>query len=251
MGGVAKTVLDIRDPGDAAGHNATSQEDAVFAKESFWTTSPHKRLLVIATPFREGRHWAESPEDFLPIIDHLEKLHQAGYVHGDIRAFNTVFSGRQGGGYLIDFDFSGKMGDVFYPTGYNQFLADGYRIGTGGNIIEKWHDWYALGMLIFHLHDFVPPEESERRWWGWLTFGFDGTGNGSKLRTEYLNCMEFWLNVKSDVTPKKITELKNLLKKLGKKNWTCMPKGAFENCLVGYDTSRPGTKAPQEVHPRN
>ena len=49
-------------------------------------------------------------------IDHLVKLRNAGYVHGDIRAFNTVVSNEEGGpGYLVDFDFSGKAGKVVYP----------------------------------------------------------------------------------------------------------------------------------------
>ena len=40
-----------------------------------WST-----ILVIAIPFRKGHHVAKHPGDFLPIIDHLEKLHDAGYV---------------------------------------------------------------------------------------------------------------------------------------------------------------------------
>jgi hypothetical protein len=129
VGGVAETLLEIPDPVAAS---AATQNVAHFGRDSFWTTSPQKRLVVIAIPFREGRHFAQNPKDFLPIIDHLEKLHKAGYVHGDIRAFNTVFSEEEGKGCLIDFDFSGKTGTVFYPKGYNQSLADGDRIGRGG-----------------------------------------------------------------------------------------------------------------------
>jgi hypothetical protein len=59
------------------------------------------RLLVIATPFREGRHYATSPRDFVPVVEHLERLHAVGYVHGDIRCFNMAM-GPKGG--LFDFD---------------------------------------------------------------------------------------------------------------------------------------------------
>ena len=73
---------------------------------------------------------------------------QATYVHGDIRAFNTVFEGSKG--FLIDFDFGGKkVEQLFYPQGYNQLLPDGFRKGKGGMKIEAWHDWSALGWLIF------------------------------------------------------------------------------------------------------
>jgi hypothetical protein len=41
------------------------------------------RLLVISTPFVEGRHYAESPAEFVPLVDQLRRLHGGGFVHGD------------------------------------------------------------------------------------------------------------------------------------------------------------------------
>jgi hypothetical protein len=59
-------------------------------------------LTIISTPFHKGRHWAKSPAEFVPIVQHLEKLHADGFVHADIRAFNIVFNGDEG--RLIDFE---------------------------------------------------------------------------------------------------------------------------------------------------
>jgi len=57
-------------------------------------------------------------------------------------------------GELIDFDFGGKYGTRTYPPGYKGELPDGDRIGKEEEPIEMWHDWYALGRLIFIVHRF-------------------------------------------------------------------------------------------------
>lgn len=137
-----------------------------------WLWSFTGKLLVIATPFREGQHDATKPADFLPIVRHLEYLHEQNVVHGDIRAFNIVFGttaegpsdeegGASGGvfkasqGCLIDFDFGGNLdSNPRYPEGYMKVLGDGSRIGTARAEIQTHEDWYALAYVIFALHEF-------------------------------------------------------------------------------------------------
>ncbi|KAG7341152.1 hypothetical protein IV203_023103 [Nitzschia inconspicua] len=133
--------------------NQSSQE--LKEREEFWTRSSQD-LLVIAVPYRDGRHYAESPADFLPIIDQLQALHNAGFVHGDIRAYNTVFKDHKEG-WLIDFDFGGKIDVQTYPKGYKQSLNDGIRMGEEGKAISKYHDWFALGKLMFSIH-YIPAD---------------------------------------------------------------------------------------------
>jgi hypothetical protein len=92
--------------------------------------------------FHPGKHAASRTKQFVPIIDQLVELHKKGYVHGDIRAFNTVFSDEeddQGNskGWLIDFDSGGKVGEAKYPIGYVSLLDDGHRMGEGGELITK------------------------------------------------------------------------------------------------------------------
>jgi hypothetical protein len=126
------------------------------------------RLLVIATRYREGRHYATSPRDFVPVVEHLERLHAAGYVHGDIRCFNMALGPREGG--LFDFDLGGKLAngdgekntDVLrYPHGYNHALSDGARLGRANMPITKYHDVYALTKAIFACHVFRPSRNQE------------------------------------------------------------------------------------------
>ena len=211
----------------AAAGNAAPQTDKIYGGNCFWTQSPEKQLLVISTPFRKGSHVAQRPRDFLPIIDHLEKLHKAGYVHGDIRAHNTVFS-EGGTGFLIDFDNSGKAGEAVYPKGYNPLLLDGYRVGREGEKIKVWEDWYALGRLFFDVHEIEPPSEDVGPWWKRLPMGF---GNGNDLRSDFSKCKEYWLKVRGDVGQDKVAELKALLKQLDEKNCTINPSINFKKCL--------------------
>jgi RIO-like serine/threonine protein kinase len=58
-------------------------------------------LIIATTPFRDGKHAANTPSAFLPIINQLMLLHEKGFVHGDIRAFNTVF-GNEDGDRMLD-----------------------------------------------------------------------------------------------------------------------------------------------------
>ena len=219
IGGDVKIVLEI--PGRVA---AAPDDNDPYGLNKFFAESPDKRILVIAIPFRKGHHVAKHPGDFLPIIDHLEKLHEAGYVHGDIRAYNTLFQGSQG--FLIDFDFGGKKCEqLFYPQGYNQLLPDGMRKGRGGMQIEVWHDWYALGWLIFVVHHIRKPVAKDEQQLWYL----------------YLDCKDYWMALKTAPPKEKILELKDVLSKVQDRGWMIELGSTFLTSEES-DTSGPGTK---------
>jgi hypothetical protein len=131
------------------------------------------RLLVLSTPYVEGRPWAVSPSEFRPLVAQLEALHGKGYVHGDIRCFNIAFGPDQGSCRLFDFDLGGRVvdgddeaagqgadrsaGALCYPAGYRQDLADGIRLGAEGQPVTKSDDWYALTSVILRCHELVCP----------------------------------------------------------------------------------------------
>lgn len=50
----------------------------------------------------------------------LASLHEAGYVHGDVRDVNILVKkfGKPGV-MLVDFDWSGKIGEAVYPPNVN------------------------------------------------------------------------------------------------------------------------------------
>ncbi|CAB9521949.1 expressed unknown protein [Seminavis robusta] len=149
-------------------------------------------LQVLSIPYRKGRHYAKKLSDFLPVVDKLEKLHKCGYVHGDIRAFNVVFGDDKDEGWLIDFDYGGKVGDVKYPSGYKKALADGDRIGEQEEPIKVWHDWHALATLMFQIHQ---PAETDRK------SNKDALDNLQRVQL-------VWLNRDEDPSETNIAELK-------------------------------------------
>ena len=69
-----------------------------------------------------------------------------------------MFNEEDSQGYLIDFDYGGRKNEAWYPKGYHWELKDGHHLGSKGNYIEMWHDWYALGQLIFVVHKLKPPD---------------------------------------------------------------------------------------------
>jgi hypothetical protein len=124
-----------------------------------WMWTMQGELVVISIPFVEGNHFASTVEDFIPVVRALKRMHEEGYVHGDIRCFNIVF-----GKGLIDFDFGGHMDSAKYPPGYQDCLGDGRRLGRAGQNITKWHDWFALIHVIFVIHRLqYPKNESIER----------------------------------------------------------------------------------------
>jgi serine/threonine protein kinase len=180
-------VLEIVDLSTNRGH--VLQFGKMETPTRSWLWDYRGRLLVISTPFRDGVHYATRPKHFIPVVEHLDKMHKRGFVHGDIRAYNMVLqytndeseqenNTTKHDGWLIDFDFGGKLSNDLtpeekrtieekhshgylnpkYPRGYVDELNDGSRLGLSGNDITESHDWYALGKIIFELHKVVHPK---------------------------------------------------------------------------------------------
>jgi RIO-like serine/threonine protein kinase len=50
----------------------------------------------------------------------LAGLHQAGFVHGDVRDTNVMVLQGSPGFMLVDFDWAGQIGEVQYPMNVNR-----------------------------------------------------------------------------------------------------------------------------------
>ena len=75
----------------------------------------------------------------------LEELHEAGFVHGDIRNTNIMVkrSGLVGSFYLVDFDWSG----IRYPIGVNVITVKRPHGVVGGELIVAQHDLDSLDCI--------------------------------------------------------------------------------------------------------
>jgi serine/threonine protein kinase len=189
----------------------------VSAKQQDWLWDNNGKLQLIETAFQksgsQNAHEAQKPGDFIPIINHLLHLHEQDFVHGDIRAFNMVFNGNDG--KLIDFDLSGKVGTSKYPPCYKNTLPDAIRCGQVLSLIEKHHDWYALGKVIFSFHGFQAPDNLGQQDKILLTYE---KSNISESFNKLISEKELFENDMRILVGK----LKNLLNLLDSKRFICM-----------------------------
>ena len=73
-------------------------------------------------------------------------MHSRGYVHGDVRLANIVFSKENS--YLIDFDFVGRHKQTRYSGGYNSNLPERHEQAVTGNLMMYEHDRISLSYII-------------------------------------------------------------------------------------------------------
>jgi serine/threonine protein kinase len=161
--GVVLHVTDTAEPSDAHPFGQPMPQsyiniyDGDMMKANLdWIWKFKGQLKVITTPYHNGVHYATLPNQFVPIVDYLERMHANGYVHGDIRAYNMVLNyenSKDLKGWLIDFDFGGRIDESpKYPSGYVKSLDDGFRRGEPGETITVEDDWFALGQVIFQCY---------------------------------------------------------------------------------------------------
>jgi len=93
-------------------------------------TVPGRWKVVVMELIKAGdiaRHaseyWAKWSDDITKLV---EGFHDQGWVHGDLRLANFIISGEQPDEMmLLDFDWGGECGKVFYPTSVlNDELVD-------------------------------------------------------------------------------------------------------------------------------
>jgi serine/threonine protein kinase len=92
----------------------------------------------------------EVGEDYLKVRENmeslrkaLEKLHEEGFVFGDLREPNILIAEGSGDLKLVDFDWCGKAGEVRYPVNINKEIEWPGAV-VGGEKIELEHDraWF-------------------------------------------------------------------------------------------------------------
>jgi hypothetical protein len=81
---------------------------------------------LISYSFISGTHQPQVVAHLTQLFEKLQLLHANGLAHGDIRLSNLIFTDHPQT-FIIDFDFSGEIGQRVYPSGYNREIGDGER----------------------------------------------------------------------------------------------------------------------------
>jgi serine/threonine protein kinase len=222
---------------------AFGRDDNDHTNKPDWLWAFGGQLLVISTPFLQGKHYATSPLQLLALVVQLEELHRNGYVHGDIRGLNVIF--REGvkdkftatvchdgkdikvdfqgfRGDLIDFDLAGMKGadTTRYPRGYQSRLSDGDRKGASGDTIVEPHEWRGLHYILFDLHRIDAPVGK------WTLNNF----NIALLRDNFRE----YFSLSSAPDHHEIQDLKSFLYKIHREDWSIAPNRKYREMLEDY-----------------
>eukprot|EP01028_Stygiella_incarcerata_P009746 TRINITY_DN467_c0_g1_i2.p1 TRINITY_DN467_c0_g1~~TRINITY_DN467_c0_g1_i2.p1 ORF type:complete len:475 (+),score=91.99 TRINITY_DN467_c0_g1_i2:844-2268(+) len=93
----------------------------------------------------DGSHEPKNIFQFRKVCADVQKLHDAGYVHGDVRCANIVFGEGDNDAWLLDFDYSGKENEKRYPRGWNAELVERHEHAKPGYPLNRLHDCHSLG----------------------------------------------------------------------------------------------------------
>ena len=111
-------------------------------------TSIASRVYILTykyIPGREGEPY--DLKDFVGVVQTLICMHRHGFVHGDIRLANMVFT-EDGTSHLIDFDFVGKHGMSDYFDHFNYQLDERHPEAFPGRKMKMEHDRHSLAYVI-------------------------------------------------------------------------------------------------------
>jgi serine/threonine protein kinase len=243
----AKELIHLKDTPSPLffGKRRDAGDDKHFSSSSNWFWEFRGQLMILSSPHLVGKHFATSVSQLLGVVEHLEQLHNKGYVHGDIRAYNIVFieedvkNGIKPNGFLIDFDLGGKVGEesTKYPEGFTPTLNDGRRPVEGGSQITKQDDWHSLLYVLFFLHKVKPPIRTHGRPRSVQTRLQDAElfEDLSRFGSDFA--------FRNDPSSRDIEDLKQFLTKIS--TWDIMLEGGFQrqfnSCpLYGNNAALPG-----------
>jgi hypothetical protein len=100
-----------------------------------------------------GRAWTLVVRRLLPVVEALTRLHEAGWVHGDLKSANVLLD-VDGLARLADFGSARRIGDTA-AAGASPYAVSPERLD--GAAASPADDVYALGVLLYELVSGHPP----------------------------------------------------------------------------------------------
>ena len=119
-----------------------------------------KRFCQLKYQYIEGSNVPMKLKQFVGVTHVLHKVHELGFVHGDIRLANIVFSTEDDKSYLIDFDLAREEGKGRYPEGYNN-LSMRHKGACARQYMKKEHDRFSLAEVMKEA--VIPATEDDRK----------------------------------------------------------------------------------------
>jgi serine/threonine protein kinase len=146
----------VRHPNVVTIYGAEQIDDIV----GLWMEFVHGKTLSALLSRHVPFDVAEATEICLDLSAALSAVHEAGILHGDIKASN-VMRARDGRIVLIDFGASRAQGDRSMAAGTPPYLAPEV---LQGDPVTVRSDIYSLGVLLFHLVTDEYPVAGRTEW---------------------------------------------------------------------------------------
>ena len=119
--------------------------------------SNDERLSMLRYPYipNGNCHEPRNLKHFTGVLRCLKELHRMGYVHGDVRNENIVFT--KDDSFLIDFDLARKENlQSRYPVGYTTTFEERHPSAKPHSLLNKEHDVFSIKEIIC---SFFPAED--------------------------------------------------------------------------------------------
>lgn len=153
-------VLRFRSPGDVAGARLAEavRHAALLAPVATFEADGAVVDVFDYLPGGEigrlrGRGWPLSVRRLLPVVDALAQVHEAGWVHGDVKSANVLLDG-DGLARLADFGSARRIGETA-AAGASPYSVSPERLDGAAAAVAD--DVYALGVLLHELVSGHPP----------------------------------------------------------------------------------------------
>ena len=116
-----------------------------------------ERVLCLQYDYVEGEHTTTKMRHFIVLLRALHRLHQSGYVHGDIRKANLVFDPKNDDrAWMIDFDLAGVDSTNYPPTYNSMHIMERHKDARANRPMRKVHDRHALYQVMVANHMAIP-----------------------------------------------------------------------------------------------
>lgn len=156
----------------------------------------------------------------LPLLDGLEVIHRAGFLHRDIKP-NNIFIRKDGSPVLLDFGSArprsaGADMTMIMTPGYAPF-EQSHSQGVQG----PWSDIYALGGVLYWLITGEPPMEAAARIRKDIMPSAVEKAGNSHFSQDLLKAVDWALSPFQEMRPQTVTEFRQAL--LGAGNGSALP----------------------------
>lgn len=116
----------------------------------------NERIAYLKYKYIHGSHKPRNLASILDVIRSLKKIHETGYVHGDIRVSNIVYGSHTDSGTIIDCDFASTEG-AEYPQCFSSDVAERAAGAKKLNPMKQSHDRESLFKAICDSYIYMTP----------------------------------------------------------------------------------------------